>query len=284
LARRWDGLLFRVAKHWIAGENYEDAFARAHRSATHNVRSIINLLGEEQKDLHEIQAQSNEYIMILDEIEKRNIHSAISLKPTQIGLGINDSVYKDNLRRILAAAKSRRIFVWVDMENHDYTTATIDSYLDFRKEYDNFGLAVQAHMKRTEEDVNRILDSKGLIRLCKGAYNESPKIVYKNKRAVSENYSRLMRLMFERTHGFAIATHDERLIEEAINLSNVHHADFEFQMLMGVRDKKKLELVQRGYMMSEYIPYGKTWRHYSARRIREHPSNILLLARSLLSG
>jgi len=123
-----------------------------------------------------------------------------------------------------------------------------------------------------------------MIRLVKGAYNESPKIAFKRKNQINENFSKLMRLMFERGQGFAIATHHEKLIEEAAELSKSRQVDFEFEMLMGIRDKKKIDLAERGYRMSEYIPYGKGWWAYSVRRIREHKSNILLLARSLLTG
>lgn len=139
-------------------------------------------------------------------------------------------------------------------------------------------------MKRSEEDVSRIVDRGGIIRLCKGGYDESPEIVYKRRKEIDENYSKLMRMMLERSKGFAIATHDEKLIEEAARLSSVHHTDFEFQMLMGIRDKKKLELVNRGFRVTEYIPFGKSWWAYSMRRITEHKSNIFLLARSLISG
>jgi proline dehydrogenase len=199
-------------------------------------------------------------------------------------LGIDRAFFEENIGAVVSTAKSLDNFVWVDMEGSPYTADTVDSYLGLVKKFYNVGLAIQAYLKRSEEDVNRILDSNGKIRLCKGAYNESPEIVFKKRDDISRNYSKLMRLIFERGQGFAIATHDEKLIQEAITLSNVHHANFEFEMLMGIRDKKKLELAQMGYRMSEYIPFGKQWWGYSTRRIHEHPSNIFLLARSLVSG
>ena len=284
MASLWTGLLFRIAKHWIAGETYQDAMARAEKSNAHRVRGIINLLGEEITARQEADTATAEYVGILKAVDSRKIQSCISIKPTQLGLRIDKSLFEDNLTKILSSAKSLGNFVWVDMEGSKYTAATLDSFLESRKKFDNVGLAIQAYLKRSEEDVNRILDSGGAIRLCKGAYNESPEIVYKGKNQIDENYSKLMRMMFERGRGFAIATHDEKLIGEAIRLSNVHHADFEFEMLMGIRDKKKRDLVERGYQVSEYIPFGKSWWAYSVRRIREHKSNIFLLARSLVSG
>jgi proline dehydrogenase len=284
LASRWTGLLLRIAKHWIAGETREDAFARAQRSNTRNVRGILNRLGEETSSREETSAATTEYLEILDALKSRQVEGCISVKPTQLGLSIDPSLFRDNLAKIQNKAKSLETFVWVDMEGSPFTAQIVDSYLESRKRYDNIGIAIQAYLRRSDEDVNRILDSGGAIRLCKGAYNENPEIVYKRRRQIDENFSKLMRTIFERGKGFAIATHDEKLIEEAIRLSNVHHADFEFEMLMGIRDKKKLELVQRGYRVSEYIPFGKSWWAYSKRRIREHKSNIFLLARSLVSG
>ena len=284
LASLWSGLLFRIAKHWIAGERYEDAMARAEQSNAHKVRGIINLLGEEVTAREAATASTTEYLEILKALDAHKIQSCISIKPTQLGLGIGKKLFKDNLGTILSAAKSFGNFVWVDMEGYEYMPDTIDSYLEFRKKFGNVGVAIQAYLKRSEEDVNRMLDSGGIVRLCKGAYNESPEVVYKRKDQINQNFSKLMRMIFERSKGFAIATHDEKLIKEAIQLSNVHHADFEFEMLMGIRDKKKLELVERGYRVSEYIPFGKSWWAYSVRRICEHKSNIFLLARSLISG
>jgi proline dehydrogenase len=248
------------------------------------VRGILNLLGEEMAYGEETTAATAEYLEILDALKSRQIEGCISVKPTQLGLSIDPSLFSENLAKIQNKAKSLGTFVWIDMESSPFTAQIVDAYLQSRKRCDNIGIAIQAYLRRSEEDVNRILELGGAIRLCKGAYNESPEIAYKRRKQIDENFSKLMRTIFERGKGFAIATHDEKLIEEAVRLSNVHHADFEFEMLMGIRDKKKLELVQRGYRVSEYIPFGKTWWAYSKRRILEHKSNIFLLARSLVSG
>lgn len=284
MASLWTGLLLRIAKHWIAGETCEDAYARAQQSNTRKVRGILNLLGEDTTSREDTIAATTKYLEIMETLKSRQIESCISVKPTQLGLMIDPSLFRDNLNKIQSKAKSLGTFVWVDIEGSPFTAQIVDSYIELRKRYDNVGVAIQAYLKRSEDDVNRILDVGGAIRLCKGAYNESPEIVYKRKDQINGNFSKLMRIMFERGRGFAVATHDEKLIEEAARLSSVHHADFEFEMLMGIRDKKKLELVERGYRVSEYIPFGKSWWAYSMRRIREHKSNIFLLARSLISG
>jgi len=128
----------------------------------------------------------------------------------------------------------------------------------------------------------RLLDKGARIRLVKGAYKESRDVVLPSRRDVSENFRKLMAMLFEGGDGFAIGTHDSALVEEAKRLAESSHADFEFEMLKGIRDKLKYELVQSGYKVSEYLPYGGSWFAYSQRRIREHPSNIWLLLRALV--
>jgi proline dehydrogenase len=284
LAGLVNDLLFRIAKHWIAGETYEEALARAEQSYPHKIRAIVNLLGEDVKSREETNTATATYVEILNAINAKQAESCISIKPTQLGLSIDRSLYAENMMKILSLAKSFGNFVWIDMEGSEYTEATVDSYLEFRRQFGNVGVAIQAYLKRSEDDVGKILDAKGIIRLCKGAYNESPDLVYKARDKIRENYSKLMRIMFERGIEFAVATHDEKLIKEAIALSNEHGKNFEFQMLMGIRDAKKLELAESSYRVSQYIPFGKSWWGYSVRRIREHKSNIFLLARSLVSS
>jgi proline dehydrogenase len=284
LASLWTGLLLRIARHWIAGETPRDAFDRVQQSNSNGVQGIINFLGEEIQSREEVAWVTSEYLSVIQDISELRIEASVSVKPTQLGLSIDPLLFKENLGSILSKAESSGIFVWVDMESSALTTEIINAYIQLHKNVKKFGVAIQAYLRRSEEDLDRILDDGGVIRLCKGAYDERVEIAFKHKAEINENYLKLMRIMFERGRGFAIATHDEKLIEEASRLSNVHHADFEFNMLMGIRDEKKLELVRRGYRVSEYVPFGKDWWDYSVRRIREHKSNIFLLARSLVSG
>lgn len=283
-ANLWQGLLFQIAKHWIAGESYEEALSVAEDANANKVMAIINLLGEEVTVKQDVTAITAEYVEVLKSLVARKIRGCISVKPTQLGLIIDKKLYEENMNIILSTAKSLNTFVWIDMEGSSVTSDTVDSYIEFLKKFDNVGIAIQAYLKRSKEDVQRILDARGVIRLVKGAYRESSSIAFKNKTQINESFSALMSPMFERGTRFAIATHHERLIEEAAELSKTHPVDFEFEMLMGIRDAKKLELAQRGFQVSEYIPYGKGWWAYSVRRIQEHKSNIFLLARSLISG
>lgn len=177
-------------------------------------------------------------------------------------------------------------WLWVDMEGSSFTDKTIDVYKKVYSKYPNTGIAIQANLKRSESDLRNLITIGARVRLVKGAYNESPSIALKNKKEISENYSKLMKMLFlqKERNFFAVATHDSRLILEAQALSKENNSNFEFEMLMGVRDKLKLELVQEKYQVREYIPYGPEWFPYSMRRLREKKSNIFLLARSLFSS
>ena len=280
-----NNILFHVANHWIAGETYQGAIQRAMKSSTLNIASIINLLGEDVTDRRTIDLNADEYIHILTEINSINrLQCCISIKPTQLGLTIDKTLFRERLTRVLQVAKSFNNFVWIDMESSTQKEETIEAYLSSRKEFDNVGIAVQAYLKKSQEDVHRLLDGKAIIRLVKGAYHETPELVYTHREQISQNFRTLMEMLFRSGNMFALGTHDEKLIEEAIKLNEASDAKFEFEMLMGIRDKKKIELVSRGYRVSEYIPYGTEWWAYSKRRILEHKSNILLLARSLVSG
>lgn len=281
----WKKILFKIAKHWIAGETYQEAIQRARHSNALKIASIINLVGEHVTDRKIIDLTTDEYIHILTEISTINhLQCCISVKPTQLGLAISKTPFRDQLAKILQTAKSFQNFVWIDMENSTFKKDVIETYLEVRQDFDNVGIAIQAYLKKSYEDVNRLLDNGGIIRLVKGAYRESPEIAYKHRHQINDNYTTLMKRLFEHGGTFAIATHDEKLIEEAIQLSRVYKSKFEFEMLMGIRNKKKIELITSGYRVSEYIPYGTQWWDYSKRRIREHKRNILLLARSLASN
>jgi len=150
------------------------------------------------------------------------------------------------------------------------------------EKYERLGLAIQANLKRTERDLSVVLKQGAKIRLVKGAYRENKKIAYKTRHEVDENYKKLMTVLFRDGNEFGIATHDSTLIEFAIKLSKEHERKFEFQMLKGIRDEMKPLLINQGYSVSEYIPYGTNWLPYSIRRLKERKRNILLLGSSFL--
>jgi len=273
-------LVYPLARRWIAGESLAHAIERARRSNSEGMGAIINFLGENEETGEGVAETVQEYVRLLREIREKGVRGCISVKPSHIGLKISRELCWESLRAIVQEARSLGLFVWLDMEGSQFTQDTIDLYVGAHRAYAEMGLAVQANLRRTWEDVERLLSERARIRLCKGAYNEPRNIAFKTKREVDANFSKIMARLFEKGRGFGIATHDHKLIEEAIQISKISHRDFEFQMLIGIRDDLKPGLIADGYAVSDYIPYGKSWLPYSIRRIRERKRNLLLLLRS----
>lgn len=273
--------LIRFARHWIAGETLGEAVASAKKKNRAGFGVIINFLGEHVRDKIEAQENVDENIKLLSALEKEKVNASISLKLTQLGLLINKRLCLSNVEKIAGVASSKNIFVWIDMENSPYTEDTIDIYLDIFSKFGNAGIAIQANLKRSENDVKRIASEGGIMRLVKGAYSEKKDIAFLRRSEVTKNFSKLMGYLFYKSAFFAVATHDEQLINEAIEVNKVHKKRLEFQMLMGVREELKRQLVSRGFNVVDYIPYGKRWLPYTTRRLSERKRNILLIMRSL---
>jgi proline dehydrogenase len=271
----------RFARQWIAGENLNDAIVSAKKANKTGIGAIINFLGEHVKDREELEKNKTENLKILQAIKDSNLNASISIKLTQLGLLIDKNLCLSNTEMIVNIAASNNIFVWIDMENSPFTEDIVDIYLNILKKYKNTGIAIQSNLKRSESDIRRITSSGGIIRLVKGAYSEKSDIAYSSRADITINFSKLMGYLFYRSSSFAIATHDELLINEAIEANKTHQKKIEFQMLHGVREELKIELVRKGLKVVDYIPYGKNWFPYSMRRIRERKRNILLIIRSI---
>jgi proline dehydrogenase len=273
-------LLFRVAKRWVAGYNADEAIKAVVDTNNHGMSAILNFLGEDITDAKLIDITVNEYLLLMDLMDARKVHGCVSVKPTQLGLTIDYNACLQNFRRLAAKARELGQFLWLDMESVKSTEDTIAIYLDLYKQYDMIGVAVQSYLRRSASDLLHIIECGGKVRLVKGAYQEAEEHVFVTEEEVNANYSKLMKMLFESNSYFAIATHNSDLIEEAISMGK--NSKFEFQMLKGIRDELKLELVTKGFVVSEYIPYGSQWLPYSVRRIMERKRNLLLLARSLI--
>jgi proline dehydrogenase len=276
-------LLLRVARRWIAGDSRTDALKAAAEANRLGLGAIINYLGEGYHDLKDIDDSLNEYMALLEDIERGGLRACISVKPTQLGLALGPQHYMERIERIAELASRKNLFVWIDMEGSNYTQSTLSTYAEIHERFKNTGVAIQANLHRTYQDVLDLLPIRPRFRLTKGAYREPEHIAYRSRKAVTENFKRIMKLLFENNAEFAIATHDEKLIDLALQWHSQYSAKIEFQMLRGIRGELKVKLAAQGYQVWEYIPYGSRWWHYSMRRIREHPSNLLLLLRSLFS-
>jgi proline dehydrogenase len=273
-------LLFRVAKRWVAGYNADEAIEAALDTNSHGMSAILNFLGEDITDTKLVDMTVNEYLLVMDLMHAKKVHGCVSVKPTQLGLTIDYDMCLQNFSRLAVKARELGQFIWLDMESVKSTEDTIAIYLDLYKQYSMIGVAVQSYLRRSASDLLHIIECGGKVRLVKGAYNEAEEHVFIRDEEVNANYSKLMKTLFESNNYFAIATHNSDLIEEAISMGK--NTKFEFQMLKGIRDELKLELITKGFVVSEYIPYGSQWLPYSVRRIMERKRNLLLLARSLI--
>jgi proline dehydrogenase len=274
--------LFRIAKQWIAGDTMNQALQSAKVANKNGMNAVINKLGEHMTSKDQIGDTVSEYLALVLNLHKFKISGGISVKPTQVGMSKSVEDCMTNLEKIIGNATAFQSFVWIDMESSEYTDDTIKIYLSLFEKYERLGIAIQANLKRTEQDLKMLLENGAKIRLVKGAYRENQKNAYKTRHEVDENYKKLTKMLFSYGNEFAIATHDSKMIDLAMDLSKKNERKFEFQMLKGIRDELKPVLIKSGFSISEYIPYGTNWLPYSIRRLKERKRNILLLGSSFL--
>ena len=271
-----------LAKRWIAGPALDSAIEDAKRANARGIGVVTNFLGEEIKDPATADAHAAEYLRLQQALADEGINGFASVKLTQLGLGADGVGMEGRLEKIAVNSERLGQLLWIDMEGSAFTEVTIKEYIGAHERHRGLGVALQAYARRSSSDLDAVLAAGGKVRLVKGAYKESPDFVYRSRGEVRENYSRLLKRLFDGGEGFAVATHDSVLIDEARRLADASRADFHFEMLKGIREELKDELVKSGYKVFEYIPYGDSWYAYSKRRITEHPSNIWLLLRSLV--
>ncbi|MEE8255327.1 MAG: proline dehydrogenase family protein [Nitrosopumilaceae archaeon] len=277
-------ILFVFAKQWIAGDSIDDALKSSKLSYKNGRHAIVNKLGEYHKSKTQINKTVKEYQKIVSSFRKWKVRGAISVKPTQIGLSISKKECIRNFQILIKKAASSHIFLWIDMESSDHTDETIEIYYHLFARYERLGIAIQANLKRTKNDLIDLLEHGAKIRLVKGAYKENSRIAFQSKEKVDGNYVRLMKILFKNGNEFGIATHDSKMIDLAISLSKKYKRKFEFQMLKGIRDELKPILIKKHFVVSDYIPYGTNWLPYSIRRVKERKRNILLLGSSFFQA
>ena len=283
-------MLFKVSKRWIAGHSNVDAISEARKSNKHGMSAILNYLGEGYIEKSQVDRSVLEYFTLLDLLKTNDIKGSISVKPTQIGLCIGYDLCFENYGKISQKAKETGHFMWIDIENSDFVEDTLSIYLKILKSNRNTGVAIQSYLRRSHSDLLHLMENSANLRIVKGAYSGEKNEAFQSNNEISQNFSRLMNVMFKEPsyNGIvAVATHDSKIIDEALALSAkglIKMKNLQFQLLKGVRDELKQQLVSEGYMVSEYIPYGEKWLQYSLRRLRERKRNIFLLARSLIES
>jgi len=271
---------------YIAGENIEDAIKVTRELNNQGIYSTIDVLGESVNNREEATICMNDALKVLEVISTFNLKANISIKPTQMGLAIDEQFAYEQVRTIIQKAKEYNNFVRIDMEDSPYTDATFCLLRKLKQDYDNVGVVVQAYLKRTYDDVV-VLNKIGTnYRLCKGIYIESPSIAYKDREMIRNNYVKSLEIMLKNGNYVGIATHDEYLIKEAYRLIkdlNIPKDKFEFQMLLGVREDLRNKINNDGYKVRIYVPFGKEWYAYSIRRLKENPQVAMYVVKNLFS-
>jgi proline dehydrogenase len=267
-------VIARFAKPYIAGEGLADAIATVKALSAARAMATIDVLGEDITMREEALASKEECKRVLAAIAENALDSNVSIKLTQLGLKIDTGFCRANVEDILEAAKARNNFVRIDMEDHTCTDDTLAIFRAVRKKYANVGIVIQAYLRRSESDIRQLAEEKANVRLCKGIYVEPAEIAFKKRGEVQQNFLRLLKSLLEAHCYVGIATHDDVLIDGAktfLREMKPARTDYEFQMLLGVRDEKRNELIRDGHRLRVYTPFGKRWYAYSVRRLKENP-------------
>lgn len=268
------------SRAYISGVKMEDAMRVSRELNQQGMRVTLDVLGEFIKSLDEAEVNKQEYLDLIEETEKQGINGNYSLKPTSFGLLIDKEVCYSLMREIVAKAASYNNFCRIDMEDSPCTDLEIELYRRLHAEFPrNVGLVLQAYMKRTHADLEKMLDMNTpeiptSYRLCKGIYVEPAEIAYKKYEEINQHYLKDLEFMFKNRIYVGIATHDKPLIEgayELIRKYNVPKEMYEFQMLYGVTPKLRQSIVDAGHVMRVYVPFGEKWFGYSTRRLKENP-------------
>jgi proline dehydrogenase len=287
------GFAWRTASRFVAGTKVDDAIRAIRELNTKGINVTLAHLGENTSRPEEASEATTAIINTLDEIKSSGVCANVSIKLTQIGLGLDEKVCAQNLERILTRARDNGNFVRIDMEDTPYTDKTINLYCQMHdKGFTNTGVVLQSYLYRTEADARKLLADKTPIRLVKGAYQEPADKAFPKKADVDANYDLITKIMMDAALAAsapalsgegcfppipAIGTHDEKRIEFAKNYArkiDLPHAAFEFQLLYGIRRDLQEQLVKDGYQVRVYVPFGTHWYPYFMRRLAERPANI----------
>ena len=268
----------------MQGRRCPDVLAAGRRIKGEGIALTIDHLGENVTSLAEAEVSRDVYLSALNQIAENHIDGNVSLKLTQFGMDISEPACRDNVEQLVMRAKELNSFVRVDMESSAYTEHTLQLVEDLHTRHGAVGTVIQAYLHRSEEDVENLCRRGIRVRLCKGAYLEPAEVAFQAKAEVDRNYAQLMRILLAAGTYPAIATHDEKIIEQTKEFAKSRHIapdSFEFQMLYGIRRDLQRRLVAQGYRLRLYVPFGKAWYPYFMRRLAERPANVVFLARHL---
>lgn len=278
-------LLAPFARRFIAGTSLAQALDAAGRLKAQGFLTTIDHLGEMVRSRREATIAADQYAIILRALAERGLDRNVSIKPTQMGLAIDPELCRENLGRIVAAAEKARGFVRIDMEGSDETEGTLDLVSRLKRTRASpVGVALQAMLKRTPSDLVELLRREVSVRLCKGAYKEPPEIAHQEMEEIRRQFAAMAKRLLTSGIHHAIATHDEGLIRGITAFARkqgIAPDQFEFQMLLGIRPRLQKRIVQEGWHLRIYIPFGRAWLPYVWRRLRERKENAWFVVKHL---
>ena len=264
----------KVASRYVAGESRREALDLVSELNDTGAMATLDVLGEEVSERDKAIAAVDEYSGLFEAIRDRGLDANVSIKPTLLGLKIDEGFCRENVQRIATAAASFDNFVRIDMEDSTCTDATLRIYREVHAATGNVGAVLQAYMRRTLQDIAELPAERASVRLCKGIYIEPRALAWKGFETVRANFVAALDKLFRQGVYVGIATHDEHLVCEAVRLIDryeLNRNQYEFQMLLGVDEQLRRILLDAGHRLRVYVPYGKDWYPYSIRRLRENP-------------
>ncbi|MEX2401448.1 MAG: proline dehydrogenase family protein [Rhodothermales bacterium] len=285
-------LLFFLARRFVAGETLEEALDVVRDLNADGMHVALDLLGEYVRDREVALRARDAYIDLVHtlarERDERGLDANISIKLSMIGQKIDEAFCLDNLRHLLDVAADRDVFIRLDMEGSDTTASTLNLFETVYPHYPNHvGVVLQAYLKRTERDVERMCELNARVRICKGAYNEPAEIAYQNMDVIRERFLVYAQRLIEQARYPGIATHDDLLLSATrafVEAQSIDRDRFEYQMLYGIRPETQKQIAQDGYRMRVYLPYGTEWMPYFSRRLRERKENVWFVLRHLFKS
>ena len=275
----------RITKRFVSGRTLDQELDVCRRLQTENIAATLDHLGENVRSLEEAEESSKTYLQALDRIAALGLNATVSIKLTQFGLDFSTDACRVNVERLVDRAKSIGSRIEIDMESSEYVDRTLSIVNALHEKYGGVRAVVQAYLYRSEKDIDNLNRAGIPVRLCKGAYQEPSSVAFPKKTEVDANFIRLMEQLLESGAYPAIATHDPKMVQWAMEFARKRDlaADrFEFQMLYGIRRDLQRSLVKAGRRLRLYVPYGDAWYPYFMRRLAERPANVLFLARNML--
>jgi proline dehydrogenase len=277
----------RVARRYVAGETLDDAVRTLRGINQTGGMGTVDVLGEEVHEEAKATAAVDEYLQLLERIEVEKLDANISIKPTMLGLKIDQALCEENLSTIVARAAELDNFVRIDMEDHTCTDGTIQLYRRMHEKYGSrVGTVLQSYLRRTVTDINDLLSLDPNIRICKGIYREPREIAWKDFETIRANFVYAVEKLLEAGAYVGIATHDPHLVwagMQAVDRLSLDRDQYEFQMLLGVDEDLRRIILAGGHRLRVYVPYGRDWYPYSIRRLRENPTVARHVIKAMLS-